>query len=195
MSTILSVKLFLPQTANKRIKSIADKFAVKLASKKSAIKWQLVATALLAVPAFAVLPTPQNLAQSGQIAEQYHIAPKLSAFVVTANGLVPVTASTRVQSGDLLEYQAFLTNNGSERLGNLTVTLQLPPTTTLTDMTGENLFGSVDGANFAPAPMLADLGGGKIGELPKQYYKALQWRLEDLRTGETARVAYRAQVN
>lgn len=172
----------------------------------------------IAMPAFAVLPTPNDTAvsygttqtsvaltpittpqpQTGQlVSEQVDLV--VNVFLVQTDELgqerlTPVTHGVSVSAGDVLEYQGLFTNTGNERIRHMQATL------TIAD--GLELIGGVvpqfahashDGQKFVRMPIRANING-QVQELPLSYYKALRWTVEDIGLGATAVVKYRAKV-
>lgn len=109
-----------------------------------------------------------------------------------SENLVPVTASTPIKAGDILEYQAHFTNHTGERIRRTSVSISIPA--------GVELVGgimpivataSIDNQRFSRVPLRANING-EIQNLPYRYYKALRWSVEDIGLGGTAVVKYRA---
>lgn len=136
-----------------------------------------------------------------------HVAPQgssvgiqsvVNAFVVqNVNGqetLIPVTADTTVQAGDILEYQGLFTNNSTERVRTMDVTLSIADGLELIGGVMPRLAqATIDDSRFLRIPIRANVGG-QIQELPLSQYKALRWTVEDIGLGGTAVVKYRARV-
>ncbi|WP_230655753.1 hypothetical protein [Psychrobacter sp. I-STPA10] len=127
------------------------------------------------------------------------VATKLMAFLVAMddNGqqaLVPVTASTQLQKGNVIEYQGHFTNTSTDRQRKMTVTMSIPKEVSLIgSISPEFPLASVDGQIFAPVPLRGRIGG-QLQEVPMEYYRALRWDIEGLGLGETAVVKYQAVV-
>ncbi len=121
------------------------------------------------------------------------------AFLVRQNEqgqevLVPVTQDTTVTKEDVIEYQAYFTNTGQDRIRKTTVALNIPE--------GVELVGSVspvgaqatiNGVDFGRMPLRANMGG-EVKELPLSYYKGLRWNIENVGINGTAVVKYRAKL-
>lgn len=108
--------------------------------------------------------------------------------------LVPVSATTAIKSGDVLEYQGLFTNNSGQRVRSMDVTLGISDRLELIGgITPSIAWASVDNSRFGRMPIRANIGG-QIQELPLSQYKALRWTVEELGLGGTAVVKYRAKV-
>ena len=157
--------------------------------------------------ASALLPTPEDTlnpvamqasANSGSSSAQA-VNSKITAALVSvgADGqetLVPVTADTRLQSGNILEYQGFFTNTNADRVRKMTVTMSIPQQVELLGAVAPDFpYGSVDGNNFSRMPLRGQVDG-KVQEIPLQYYQAVRWDLEGIGLNDTVVVKYRARV-
>lgn len=110
--------------------------------------------------------------------------------------LSPITAQTRIQSGQVIEYHGYVINRSPERVRNLKVTFGLPANTVLTglpDMSPSRAYGSIDGVNFHYMPLKANIGG-VLQEVPLTSYKAVRWDIQGLGLNEVAEVKYRVRV-
>lgn len=156
----------------------------------------LIAMAMVGVSAHAMLPTPNpNTVSPTQTAPA--ITSVVNAFVVKGTGsaetLVPVSVSTSVKSGDVLEYQGLFTNTG-DRIRKMDVTLTIADNLELIGgISPQYAQASLDGGRFLRMPIRAKVGN-QIQELPLSRYKALRWTVEDVGLGGTAVVKYRAKV-
>lgn len=122
----------------------------------------------------------------------------VNAFIVqNINGqetLTPINAGTPVKSGDILEYQGLFTNNSSERVRSMDVTLSIADGLELVGGIHPRFpHATIDGSRFVRSPIRANVGG-QVQELPLSDYKALRWTLEDIGLGGTSVVKYRAKV-
>ena len=157
--------------------------------------------------ASAMLPTPET-AFGSSIAVQADdnsrsnvqaVSSKITASLISvdANGrelLAPVTANTRLQSGNILEYQGLFTNTNPDRVRKMTVTMSIPEQVEmLGGITPDFPFGSVDGNAFARMPLRANIDG-KLQDVPLKFYQAVRWDLDGLGLNETVMVKYRARV-
>lgn len=127
------------------------------------------------------------------------VAVVVNAFIVrNENGqetLTPVTAAGAVRSGDIVEYQALLTNNGKDRVREMTVTLDLPQGAAFTGVADPALGtqASLDGGRFLRMPIRAN-NNGVIENIPFEQYKSLRWTVDEIGLGATAVVKYRAKI-
>lgn len=143
------------------------------------------------------LPVSSNTASEATA----QLTPKVLASLVTRDAqgqeiLAPVDAQTRLMSGNLVEYHAYITNTSPDRVRSVKVTLAIPANTELTslaDMTPARPYGSTDGVNFQYMPLKANIGG-VLQELPMSYYKAVRWHIEGLGLNEVAEVKFRVRV-
>lgn len=164
--------------------------------------------AMAVTQASAMLPTPEptlgnplavQSADNNSRSTSQAINSKITASLVSvdANGkelLVPVTSSTRLQSGNVLEYQGLFTNTNPDRVRKMTVTMTIPEQVEMLGGIAPDFpFASADGSTFARMPLRANIDG-KLQEIPLTFYKAVRWDLEGLGLNETATVKYRARV-
>lgn len=155
--------------------------------------------------ASAMLPTPEPAldnpaaVQAASNSSAQAVATKVTASLlsVDANGqekLVPVTANTRLQSGNVIEYQGYFTNTNPDRVRKMTVTMSIPDQVELMgDVSPDFAFASADSSTFARMPLRGQVNG-QAQEIPLQYYQALRWDLEGVGLNDTVMVKYRARV-
>jgi hypothetical protein len=153
--------------------------------------------------AIAVLPTVtlDNPATTTEIQVDNAIQSRILASVVSQDAqgqevLSPITAQTRLASGNVVEYRGYLTNHGTDRVRNMKVTMNIPANMELlstTDVMPERAYGSTDGNSFHYMPLKANMGGS-MQNLPMSYYKAVQWDITGLGLNEVAMVKYRLKV-
>ncbi|MFT5120013.1 MAG: hypothetical protein ACI9ST_000824 [Psychrobacter glaciei] len=163
--------------------------------------------------ASAMLPTPEqavdNLAtmqsstnqastRSGNSSVQA-VNTKITASLISvdANGqevLVPVSANTRLQAGNVLEYQGYFTNTNADRVRKMTVTMSIPEQVELLRAVSPDFpYGSTDGDTFARMPLRGKVDN-QLQEIPFKYYKAVRWDIEGVGLNDTVAVKYRARV-
>lgn len=151
--------------------------------------------------ASAMLPTPEQAVDSS-VAVQSNaqaVNSKITASLISvdANGqeiLVPVTANTRLQSGNVLEYQGFFTNTNADRVRKMTVTMSIPEQVELLRAVSPDFpYGSADGNTFARMPLRGKVDN-QLQEIPLKFYKAVRWDLEGVGLNDTVAVKYRARV-
>lgn len=172
-------------------------------------KIALPALALLAgvsTQALAVMPVsgmattdinanPVQTAQNAQL-ETRILASALSTDAQGQQVLSPITAQTKLTSGNVIEYHGYITNKSPERIRNVTVTLDIPANTELLSLEGlspTRAKGSADGVKFQNMPLKTNING-VLQDLPMQYYKAVQWDIAGLGLNEVATVKYRVRV-
>lgn len=170
--------------------------------------------AMVVTQASAILPTPEQ-AVDGSVALQANanntntsnnsrssaqaVNSKITASLISsdANGqevLVPVNASTRLQSGNVLEYQGYFTNTNADRVRKMTVTMSIPDQVELLQTVSPDFpYGSADGNTFARMPLRGKVDN-QLQEIPLKYYKAVRWDLEGVGLNDTVVVKYRARV-
>lgn len=165
--------------------------------------------AMVVTQASAMLPTPEqavdssaavqaNAAKSSSSSAQA-VNSKITASLISvdANGqevLAPVNASTRLQSGNVLEYQGYFTNTNADRVRKMTVTMSIPEQVELLrTVSPEFPYGSADGNTFARMPLRGKVDN-QLQEIPLKYYKAVRWDLEGVGLNDTVVVKYRARV-
>lgn len=147
--------------------------------------------------ATATLP----ITQANPAASQSQVQKLLLASVVARDAagnevLNPITAQTRLASGNVVEYHGYVINRSPDRVRNLKVTFNLPANTELTglpDMSPTRAYGSVDGTNFQYMPLKTNVGG-VVQDIPMSAYKAVQWDVQGLGLNEVAEVKYRVRI-
>lgn len=171
----------------------------------------LIGAMVVTTQASAMLPTPEpaldgssavktatNATNSGK-SNMQAVNTKITASLISvdANGqetLVPVDANTRLQSGNILEYQGFFTNTNADRVRKMTVTLTIPEQVELLRVVSPEFpYGSADGETFARMPLRGRVDN-QLQEIPLQYYKAVRWDIEGVGLNDTVMVKYRAKV-
>lgn len=159
------------------------------------------------LPASAMLPTPEPALDNGALTQtasmprpaEQAISSRITAQLVKTDAtgqemLEPVTAATRLQSGDVLEYQGFFTNNNPDRVRQMTVTISIPEQVELMGSVAPAMpYGSVDGNRFSRMPLRGKVDG-QTQEIPLKFYRGVRWDLENVGINETVMVKYRAQV-
>ncbi|MDN3399297.1 hypothetical protein QL919_11230 [Psychrobacter sp. APC 3426] len=165
--------------------------------------------AMVVTQASAMLPTPEQAVDSS-VAVQANtnkssnssaqaVNSKITASLVSvdANGqevLVPVNANTRLQSGNVLEYQGYFTNTNADRVRKMTVTMSIPDQVELLrTVTPDFPYGSVDGNAFARMPLRTRVNN-QLQDVELKHYKAVRWDLEGVGLNDTVVVKYRAKV-
>ena len=168
----------------------------------------LIGAMVVTTQASAMLPTPEQAVDSCSVAVQANanqgssaqaVNSKITASLVSvdANGeevLVPVNANTRLQSGNVLEYQGYFTNTNADRVRKMTVTMSIPDEVELMrTVAPEFPYGSVDGNNFARMPLRTRVDN-QLQDVDMKYYKAVRWDMEGVGLNDTVAVKYRARV-
>ena len=158
------------------------------------------ASAMLPTPEQAVdssMAVPANTNTSNSSAQAVNSKITASLVSVDANGqevLVPVDTNTRLQSGNVLEYQGYFTNTNADRVRKMTVTMSIPDQVELlSTVAPEFPYGSVDGNNFARMPLRTKVDN-QLQDVALKYYKAVRWDLEGVGLNDTVAVKYRARV-
>ena len=163
--------------------------------------------AMVVTQASAMLPTPEQAVDSSMMTTQASnqsssaqaVNSKITASLVSvdANGqeiLVPVNTNTRLQSGNVLEYQGYFTNTNADRVRKMTVTMSIPEQVELLNTVAPDFpYGSVDGNNFARMPLRTRVDN-QLEDVALKYYKAVRWDLEGVGLNDTVAVKYRARV-
>ncbi|WP_352259865.1 hypothetical protein [Psychrobacter sp. TB55-MNA-CIBAN-0194] len=168
----------------------------------------LIGAMVVTTQASAMLPTPEQAVDSSSVAVQANanqgssaqaVNSKITASLISvdANGeeiLVPVNANTRLQSGNVLEYQGYFTNTNADRVRKMTVTMSIPDEVELMrTVAPEFPYGSVDGNNFARMPLRTRVDN-QLQDVDMKYYKAVRWDMEGVGLNDTVAVKYRARV-
>ena len=187
--------------------STSSKLVAKFASATA------VASVMLAgsLSAQAMLPTPepemsnpsnaQNAAvmQQGQTNQANKKTTKTVAALISVDAqgqpvLKPIDATTRLKKGNVIEYHSYFTNNSSDRMRNMTVTMSIPDEVKLVGkVSPDTASASVDGTNFNRMPLRGRING-EMQDVPLDMYKQLRWNIESFGANETAVVKYRAVV-
>jgi len=165
--------------------------------------------AMVVTQASAMLPTPEQAVDSSMSiqanankssnssAQAVNSRITASLVSVDANGqevLVPVDTNTRLQSGNVLEYQGYFTNTNADRVRKMTVTMSIPEQVELLKTVAPEFpYGSVDGSNFARMPLRTKVDN-QLQDVALKYYKAVRWDLEGVGLNDTVAVKYRARV-
>ena len=169
----------------------------------------LIGAMVVTTQASAMLPTPEQAvdssvavqanANANQGSSAQAVNSKITALLISvdANGeevLVPVNANTRLQSGNVLEYQGYFTNTNADRVRKMTVTMSIPDEVELMrTVAPEFPYGSVDGNNFARMPLRTRVDN-QLQDVDMKYYKAVRWDMEGVGLNDTVAVKYRARV-
>ncbi len=191
----------------KKTNSFANPFAAWSGHRLFHVVAGTLVGAMVVTQASAMLPTPEVAANPVAIqalannngSNAQAVSSKITASIISvdANGqelLVAVDDNTRLQSGNILEYQGFFTNNNADRVRKMTVTMSIPEQVELLKgVAPEFAFASVDGNTFARMPLRGQVNG-QTQEIPLQYYQALRWNLEGIGLNDTVMVKYRARV-
>ncbi|MDN6276506.1 hypothetical protein [Psychrobacter sp.] len=163
--------------------------------------------AMVVTQASAMLPTPEQ-AVGNSAAVQANatgnssaqaVNSKITASLVNVDAagqetLVPVNANTRLQPGNVVEYQGHFTNTNADRVRKMTVTMSIPDEVDLLETVAPDFpYGSVDGQNFTRMPLRTRVDG-QLQEIGLEHYKAVRWDLEGVGLNDTVAVKYRAKV-
>ena len=163
--------------------------------------------------ASAMLPTPEQAVDSSVAMQSstnqastnsgnssvQAVNSKVTASLISvgADGqevLIPVNANTRLQSGNVLEYQGYFTNTNADRVRKMTVTMSIPEQVELLRTVSPDFpYGSADGDAFARMPLRGKVDN-QLQEIPVKYYKAVRWDIEGVGLNDTVAVKYRARV-
>ncbi len=191
----------------KKTNSFANPFAAWCGHRLFHVVAGTLVGAMVVTQASAMLPTPEaaadpiamQIAASSNASNAQAISSKITASLISvdANGqeaLTPVTDSTRLQSGNVLEYQGYFTNNNADRVRKMTVTMSIPQQVELLGGVAPDFaFASVDNSTFARMPLRGQMNG-QNQEIPLQFYQSVRWNLEGVGLNDTVMVKYRARV-
>lgn len=193
----------------KKINQLANPFAAWTGHRLFHVVAGTLIGAMVMTKTSAMLPTPEpeldgqaalsadNANPTNSSAEAINSKITASLVSVDANGqetLVPVTAETRLQPGNVVEYQGFFTNTNSDRVRKMTVTLTIPEQVELLRVVAPEFpYGSADGNTFARMPLRGRVDN-QLQEIPLEYYKAVRWDIDDVGLNDTVKVQYRARV-
>lgn len=194
----------------KKTNSFANPFAAWSGHRLFHVVAGTLVGAMVVTQASAMLPTPEaadpiamqiaaSSASNSSASNAQAITSKITASLISvgANGqetLVPVTNDTRLQAGNILEYQGFFTNNNADRVRQMTVTMSIPQEVELLGGVAPDFaFASVDNTTFARMPLRGQMNG-QNQEIPLQFYQSVRWNLEGVGLNDTVMVKYRARV-
>lgn len=155
--------------------------------------------ATLSINSLAVLPVLG--VQTLELSATTPVELGIFGSIVTTNPqgqeiLVPIHEDKPLQSGTVLEYHSHVSNHGTDILKKITVSLKIPENTELLDtqtISPSRAKGSIDGVNFQYMPLKTNIDG-VMQNMPTQFYKAVQWDIENIGAGEVAMVKYRVKV-
>lgn len=108
--------------------------------------------------------------------------------------------ANRAKPGDLIAYRATYTNRTEKRLSGVLATLPIPAGMVYVSASAEpkEVLASLDGVHFEPVPlkrMVRNADGIKVPkEIPVEEYRALRWKLDDLRVGQAETVKARMHI-
>nr|WP_317200787.1 hypothetical protein [uncultured Psychrobacter sp.] len=188
----------------KKINSLANPFTAWSGHRLFHVVAGTLIGVMAVTQASAMLPTPEQtvdnpaMMQPSTSSVQAVNTTVTAALVgVDANGqetLIPVDANTRLQAGNILEYQGYFTNNNADRVRKMTVTMSIPEQVEMIRVVAPEFpYGSVDGNTFARMPLRSRVNNQLVEVAPK-YYKAVRWDIEDVGLNDTVMVKYRAKV-
>lgn len=148
-----------------------------------------------ATPATGVAPMTVSTPATNNANNAALIQTKITAALVGLDDtLVPVTPQTKLATGNVVEYHAYIINNSPERIRNMKVTMPIPANMELvTKPSPEPVYGSNDGMQFNYMPIKLNTGG-VVQEAPMSYYKFVRWDIAGLGLNEVAEVKYRVRV-
>ena len=132
-----------------------------------------------------------------QSAKTPAVQAELKAFKVSGAKLV---AATSANPGEVIEYQARYTNTGSVPATRFAPQLPVPDALVYVGDSAAPgaVQASVDGKNFAPAPLMRSVKGAdgksRLVAIPLREYKVLRWQLGALAPGQSVTVKARARV-
>ncbi|RKG40256.1 MULTISPECIES: hypothetical protein [Acinetobacter] len=101
----------------------------------------------------------------------------------------------QVKPESLLEYQVSYLNTSANSLKSLKLNLPIPSHVNYTGTSvPKNTYASIDGQNFAKAPLTRVVNGKKV-LVPFNEYRVLQWQVDELKPKQTISVAAQVRVN
>lgn len=127
---------------------------------------------------------------------------ELTVWRVTtaADGHEQLERAERTKPGELLEYRLTYTNTGAREIVGLKARLPLPATTALVANTARpgGVWASLDGQTFKPAPLRREVrdaqGHAQTVDVPAAEYRALQWQVPRLGSGQSVVLTARVKV-
>lgn len=115
--------------------------------------------------------------------------------------VIPATAETAenfvsadtAAPGDVIEYRAVYTNGTAGMIRNFLPEIPIPAGLSVVEGTDnpKATFGSLDGKNFSPLPLL----GADGLPVPAASIRALRWNVANLAVGESVTLRVRAALN
>lgn len=125
---------------------------------------------------------------------QEQINTVLHAYVLEGDTLSPVTPESQIKSGDVIEYQAYISNNSKERVRSVNVSFDVPAGAELIGgFRPETPLASVDGTRFYPTPLRTNVNG-QIETIAMSNYKSIRWSIQDLGIDGVAVVKFQMKV-
>jgi uncharacterized repeat protein (TIGR01451 family) len=121
--------------------------------------------------------------------------------VVTIDSKTVLQPATTSKPGDILEYRVTYANLGESAAQGFTADLPIPVGTTYITASAEptGAQASVDGAHFAPMPLMQTVkqadGSERKLAVPLAEYRVLRWTLSTLPAGKQKQLHARVRVN
>lgn len=149
-----------------------------------------------------MIALPLLVATGVALAAGGRVVPQLSVFKVTHNaaGQEALAPATTIKPGEVIEYQARYSNQGTEDVRNLQGTIPIPIGLELVpdSVSPVAATASTDGKVFAAMPLKrlekATDGTQKWVPVPFSQYRFVRWSLPSLAGGQSATVSARARI-
>lgn len=142
----------------------------------------------------SVVPAQVAPAQAAPTLSHQDVATAIYAYVVQGESLTPVTSSTQLRSGDVVEYHGYFSNVSTDRIRSMAVTMSIPDNMEfLGSQSPVNALASIDGSRFSRMPLRANMNGA-VQDIPLNLYKGLRWEVEDVGLKGVVVAKYRARV-
>lgn len=120
---------------------------------------------------------------------------QMKVFQVELKQKKELKATDQIKPNTLLEYKVEYSNVSVNTLKNLKLNLPLPEHVTYIGQSlPKDVYASVDGKNFAKAPLTRIENGKKIN-IPLREYRALQWNVVELNPKQKTVVSAQVRVN
>ena len=123
------------------------------------------------------------------------ISAEMTVLKVQADKKIALKLTDQVEPKDVLEYTVAYNNVSVHTLKDVRLNLPIPAHVTYT---GKALlaptYASIDGVNFAKAPLMR-LENGKQVQIPFSEYRALQWEIKTFKPKQHVKVSAQVRVN
>ena len=121
--------------------------------------------------------------------------------VTTAGGSQSYQPADKASPGDVIEYQALYTNQGTSPVKNLIPTMPVPAGMEYIPGSAKpaQVMASLDGKNFEAVPLKRKVtlpsGKQEVRDVPYEEYRFVRWNAGDMAAGSSTMVSARTRVS